>query len=155
PTLISDTPEKMRAALDAIRHASSASGILGIHLEGPFLSPERAGVHNPRMFRAPTEEDLEQLLSARSGATLVTLAPARVPAGFIARLVQAGIRVSLGHSMASYAQTKAALAEGMSGFTHLFNAMRPMQSREPGPIPAALESPGAFFGMIVDGVHVD
>ena len=85
---------------------------------------------------------------------LVTLAPEQVPAGFIAELARAGVRVSLGHSMATYAQTKAALADGLTGFTHLFNAMRPLSSREPGPIAAALEAPGAWFGMIVDGEHV-
>jgi len=77
-----------------------------------------------------------------------------VPPGFVARLAAAGVRVCLGHSMATYAQTKAALAEGLTGFTHLFNAMRSLESREPGPIAAALETPGAWFGMIVDGVHV-
>jgi N-acetylglucosamine-6-phosphate deacetylase len=78
-----------------------------------------------------------------------------VPAGFVKQLANAGIRVSLGHSMATYPETQAAMAEGMTGFTHLFNAMRPLASRDPGPIAAALESPNVWFGMIVDGVHVD
>jgi N-acetylglucosamine-6-phosphate deacetylase len=77
-----------------------------------------------------------------------------VPAGFIAGLVGQGVRVSLGHSMATYEQTRKALSEGLTGFTHLFNAMRPLASREPGPIAAALEDPRAWFGIIVDGVHV-
>jgi N-acetylglucosamine-6-phosphate deacetylase len=85
----------------------------------------------------------------------VTLAPEVVPPGFIARLVATGVRVSLGHSMATYRQTRAAMAEGLTGFTHLFNAMRPMSSREGGPIAQALESPDACYGLIVDGVHVD
>jgi N-acetylglucosamine-6-phosphate deacetylase len=84
----------------------------------------------------------------------VTLAPERVPPGFIARLAGAGTRVALGHSMATYVETRAALGEGLTGFTHLFNAMRPLASREPGPIAAALETPGAFYGLIVDGEHV-
>jgi N-acetylglucosamine-6-phosphate deacetylase len=83
------------------------------------------------------------------------LAPEVVPAGFIAALVAAGVRVSLGHSMATYEETGAALAEGLTGFTHLFNAMRPLSSRDPGPIAQALESPEAWYGLIVDGVHVD
>jgi N-acetylglucosamine-6-phosphate deacetylase len=95
------------------------------------------------------------LLAPRGGVTVVTLAPEQVPSGFVARLSKAGVRVCLGHSNATYAQTFAAMAEGLSGFTHLFNAMRAPASREPGPIPAALESPAASFGMIVDGVHVD
>jgi N-acetylglucosamine-6-phosphate deacetylase len=85
---------------------------------------------------------------------VVTLAPEEMPAGFIARLAAAGVRVCLGHSMATYVETRAALGEGLVGFTHLFNAMRQLESREPGPIAAALEAPGAWFGMIADGVHV-
>jgi N-acetylglucosamine-6-phosphate deacetylase len=156
PTLISDASAKMRAALDAVHHAASVNpSVLGIHFEGPFLSPEKPGVHEPAMIRLPSTQDTEMLTASRPGVTLVTLAPERVPAGFTARLANAGVRVCLGHSMATYAQTKAALAEGLTGFTHLFNAMRPLASREPGPIAAALEAPGAWFGMIVDGEHVE
>jgi N-acetylglucosamine-6-phosphate deacetylase len=154
PTLISDTPEKMKAALAAVESViDSEPSIIGIHLEGPFLSPEKPGVH--RHIRAPTAEDSAMLTAARPGITVVTLAPERVPEGFIRQLASAGVRVCLGHSMATYAQTLAAMAEGLTGFTHLFNAMRPLASREPGPVAAALESSGAWFGMIVDGVHVD
>jgi N-acetylglucosamine-6-phosphate deacetylase len=155
PTLISDTADKLRAAGAAAEVAvASMPGVLGIHFEGPFLSPERAGVHDPAMLRAPTPQDLEFLTKPRVGATLVTLAPERVSSGFIAALTKAGVRVALGHSMATYAETRAALAEGLTGFTHLFNAMRPLASREPGPIAAALETPSAFYGLIVDGEHV-
>jgi N-acetylglucosamine-6-phosphate deacetylase len=106
------------------------------------------------MIRKPAPGDLEILTARGKGVTLVTLAPEEVPAGFIGKLTAAGVRVSLGHSMATYAQTRAALSEGLTGFTHLFNAMRPLASREPGPIAAALEEPGAYFGLIVDGEHV-
>jgi N-acetylglucosamine-6-phosphate deacetylase len=156
PTLISDTPEKMRAARDAVDSAMKSNpSVLGIHFEGPFLSPDRPGVHDPRMLRRPDARDLALLTESRDGVALVTLAPEVVPAGFIATLVRAGIKVSLGHSMATYAETCAALAEGLTGVTHLFNAMRPLASREPGPIAAALECDNCRFGMIVDGVHVD
>jgi N-acetylglucosamine-6-phosphate deacetylase len=155
PTLISDTPEKMREALSATRRAvASNPSVLGIHLEGPFLSPQRPGVHNPAVFRVPDEADAAALIEGRAGVMLLTLAPERTPPGFIRRLAAAGIRVSLGHSAATYAETKAALAEGLTGFTHLFNAMPPLTSREPGPIAAALEAADAWFGMIVDGHHV-
>ncbi len=155
PTLISDTPAKMRMARAAVRLAMAQSpGVLGIHFEGPFLSPERAGVHDPAMFRAPSEADLAWLAAPGGGRTLVTLAPECVPPGVVAALAEAGVIVALGHSMASYAETRAALTEGLTGFTHLFNAMRPMSAREPGPIAAALEEPRAFYGLIVDGVHV-
>jgi N-acetylglucosamine-6-phosphate deacetylase len=156
PTLISDTPEKMRAALGAVQDfASARSGVLGIHLEGPFLSPEKPGAHDPAMIRRLGQHDLDLLTAPRPTITVATVAPEVLSDGSVARLVSAGVRVALGHSMASYAQTKRALKEGMTGFTHLFNAMRPMGSREPGPIAAALETPSAWFGMIVDGMHVD
>jgi N-acetylglucosamine-6-phosphate deacetylase len=155
PTLISDTQAKMGAALDAVRRIAPVNpGVLGVHFEGPFLSPTKPGVHDPAMIRLPDAQDFEMLTTARVGRTLITLAPERVPAGFTARLAEAGVRVCLGHSMATYAQTRTALAEGLAGFTHLFNAMRPLSTREPGPIAAALEAAGAWFGMIVDGEHV-
>jgi N-acetylglucosamine-6-phosphate deacetylase len=155
PTVISTTRETMVAALEAVRITSHESGILGIHLEGPFLSPQRPGVHNPDKLRSPSEEDFELLTSLSERATLVTLAPECVPLRFIAALAEAGVRVSLGHSMATYDQTRQALGAGLTGFTHLFNAMRPLASREPGPIAAALETANVWFGIIVDGVHVD
>ncbi len=155
PTLISDTSEKMLAGLAAVEALVGVEpGVLGIHLEGPFLSPQKPGVHDPQALRQPTQEDLVQLSMQRKGVTLLTLAPEEVPAHFIVELAAAGVRISLGHSMATYAQTHAAMAAGITGFTHLFNAMRPLESREPGPIAAALESPKAFYGLIMDGVHV-
>jgi len=155
PTLITDAREKMVAALAAVDRAAALSpGVLGLHLEGPFISPEKPGIHNRDYIRVPTAEDLDLLTAPRDTALLVTLAPECVGEGVVARLAQAGLRVSLGHSMATYEQTKAALDEGLTGFTHLFNAMRPLGSRDPGPVAAALEAPNAFFGMIVDGEHV-
>jgi len=155
PTLISDTPEKMRKALSAIQAMIGRDpSVLGIHFEGPFLSAEKPGVHDPAMIRAPTPADGALLTALRGGVTLVTLAPEAVPAGFVGELAAAGVRVSLGHSMATYAQTQSALAEGLTGFTHLFNAMRPLASREGGPIAAALETPDAWYGLIADGEHV-
>jgi N-acetylglucosamine-6-phosphate deacetylase len=156
PTLITDLPETTSRAIRAADEAAaSMPGVLGIHLEGPFLSPERPGVHDPRRLRRPGDDDLAIITAKRRGVTLVTLAPEQVPNGFIAALAAAGVRVALGHSMATYAQTRSAMADGLTGFTHLFNAMRPLASREPGPITAALEDPAAWFGMIVDGIHVD
>jgi N-acetylglucosamine-6-phosphate deacetylase len=155
PTLLSDTREKMRAARKAIEAVTGVDPrVIGLHYEGPFLSPDKAGVHDRGMLRRPEPADVDLLAPLRNGVTLLTLAPEQVPEGFIAQLTGAGVRVSLGHSMATYAQTRSALSEGLTGFTHLFNAMRPLASREPGPIAAALEEPGAWFGMIVDGEHV-
>ena len=140
PTLISDTPAKMKAALAAVDALVGVEpAVVGIHLEGPFLSPEKAGVHDVRVLRRPTSDDLALLTSRRPGVMLVTLAPERVPEEFIGKLSTAGVRVALGHSMATHAQTRAAMAMGLTGFTHLFNAMRPLEAREPGPVGAALE----------------
>jgi N-acetylglucosamine-6-phosphate deacetylase len=156
PTLISDSSAKMKAALDAVQASiDTQPSVLGIHLEGPFLSPGKAGIHDLRAIRAPTRADEEILALPRRGQMLMTVAPEEVPPGFLARLARSGVRLSLGHSMATYAQTRQAMAEGITGFTHLFNAMRPLESREPGPIAAALESSDAWYGLIVDGVHVD
>lgn len=157
PTLISDTPDTMRMALAAVAEMAgdaSATGVVGLHLEGPFLSPERPGAHNPAMLRSPGASDVELLVAHARHRLVMTLAPEVVPAGFVRRLASAGIRVCIGHSMATYAQAQQALAQGASGFTHLFNAMRPLHSREPGLIAAALETADTFFGMIVDGHHV-
>jgi len=155
PTLISDTADKMASALAAVDTLiESEPGVLGIHLEGPFLSPEKAGIHDKSRLRPPTAQDLAMLGAVRKGVTLVTLAPERVPKLFIQKLAAAEVRVALGHSMATYGQTRAAIADGLTGFTHLFNAMRPLEAREPGPIGAALESPDVWYGLIADGIHV-
>ena len=155
PTLISDTPAKMAAAITAIEAAAADDpSVLGLHLEGPFLSPEKAGIHDPRLFRAPTAEDLAIIATAREAVTLVTLAPEQVSSAFIDKLTAAGIHTALGHSMATYAQARVAMDHGLEGFTHLFNAMRPLGAREPGPVAAALESPKAWYSLIVDGIHV-
>jgi len=156
PTFITDAAEKMPAAIDAVQKAMDREpGVLGIHLEGPFISPERPGVHETKFIRTISPDDLALLTKPRKGVTLVTLAPEQMPKGTIAQLAKAGVRISLGHSMATYEQTRMAMDEGLTGFTHLFNAMPPMLSREPGPVAAALESEDAFYGLIVDGEHVD
>ena len=155
PTLITDTPEKMSSALAAVEAlADKEPAVLGIHLEGPFLSPERPGVHALRHIRIPSDNDLALLTAPRRSITVVTLAPEQAPPGFVRALADAGVRVCLGHSIATYEDTRAAMSEGLSGFTHLFNAMPGLGSRDPGPIAAALECETAWFGMIVDGVHV-
>jgi N-acetylglucosamine-6-phosphate deacetylase len=155
PTFISDSAAKMKTAIAATETLFGVEpGVLGIHLEGPFLAPDKVGVHNPEAIRKPTADDLALITRPRRGATVVTLAPEQVSAEFITALVAAGVRVSLGHSMATYQQTCAAMAQGLTGFTHLLNAMRPLESREPGPIAAALENSGVWFGLIADNVHV-
>jgi N-acetylglucosamine-6-phosphate deacetylase len=154
PTLISDSLDRMRAAQAAVEAAMGQDpGVLGIHFEGPWLSPDKPGIHDPAHIRPPRREEIE--LMSGGGVAMVTLAPEQVPTDLIGELARAGMRVALGHSMATYAETKAAMAHGLTGVTHLFNAMRPIAAREPGPIVAALETPGVWYGMIVDGLHVD
>ena len=157
PTLITDTASVMRAAAQAA--ASCGGAVRGVHLEGPFLSHERAGVHRLDLIRAVTEQDLDWLcgLPAQFGPdrrVLLTLAPEQVTPEAISRLVAAGVRVSGGHSAASFEQTRAALDAGMTGFTHLFNAMPPLAGRAPGIALAAITDPRAWCAVIADGIHV-
>ncbi|MDE2278378.1 MAG: N-acetylglucosamine-6-phosphate deacetylase [Xanthomonadaceae bacterium] len=156
PTLISDSTETLRAALAAVEQAfdEAVPGLLGVHLEGPYLAPERKGVHDPKWFHVPGEEELALLCAPHRGVRLVTLAPERVPHELIARLAAAGVIVNAGHTAADHATIRAALAAGVRGFTHLFNAMTPLGSREPGVVGAALDDPGSWCGIIVDGHHV-
>src|SRR5262245_19258100 len=139
PTLISDTREQMRAAIAAARSVAGRDGVLGLHLEGPFISPRRPGVHRPDRVAQASAGDLQDLRElAGAGVSLVTLAPECVPPGFVRTLASAGIKVSIGHSEASAAVVTQAVADGATGVTHLFNAMPPMSAREPGIAGAAL-----------------
>src|SRR5688572_7264096 len=156
PTLITDTRDQMRSAIEAGQQAAGSDGVLGLHLEGPFLSPQRPGVHRPDLIATANEEDREWLSGLdRTGHWLVTLAPECVPAGFVKSVTGAGIRVSAGHSEASAKVMSRAMDEGLSGVTHLFNAMPAMTAREPGIVGTALADPRLIAGLIVDGIHVD
>lgn len=156
PTLISDDLTVVEKAIAAVEQAinEKVPGIVGIHLEGPFLNPARKGVHNAEKFRTIDEAAFNLLTSLKVGKTLVTLAPELTTPEIIRRLADAGVTVAAGHSAADYAQTRAALAAGLSSFTHLFNAMTPFTSREPGMVGAALEDVESYCGIIVDGYHV-
>jgi N-acetylglucosamine-6-phosphate deacetylase len=156
PTIISGDFNQIGRAIAAVDDAieSGVNGVLGIHIEGPFLSRERKGIHDASRFRSLDEDAFRLLTSARHGRTLVTLAPEETTPQMIARLTKAGIIVSAGHTNASYAQIRVALDNGVTGFTHLFNAMSPMKGREPGTVGAALEDGDSWCGIIVDGRHV-
>jgi N-acetylglucosamine-6-phosphate deacetylase len=157
PTLISDELAVVGAAMEAARAAVAAEspGVLGVHIEGPFLNIAQKGIHDASKFRRMDEDSLALLTPLSGGRTLVTLAPEVAGAAMIQRLAQAGVTVSAGHTNATYAQTLAGLDAGMTGFTHLFNAMSPLTSREPGAVGAALHDPRSWCGIIVDGRHVD
>ena len=156
-TLISDEFDTMARAIAAVREAirRGLPGVIGIHLEGPFLNAGRKGVHDAAKFRALDETAFELLTSLGVGRTLITLAPEKTTPAMINRLAAAGVIVSAGHTNASYDETRAALAGGLTGFTHLFNAMSPLTSRAPGVVGAALEDQASWCGIIVDGRHVD
>jgi N-acetylglucosamine-6-phosphate deacetylase len=156
PTMITDTPEQMRRAIAAARGCSGQDGVLGVHLEGPFISPARPGIHRQDLVAEATERDLDWLLElARAGRSMVTLAPECVPAGFVKRLAAAGIRVALGHSEASAETVRRACDDGLTGVTHLFNAMPALSARSPGPVGAALADRRLTASLLVDGIHVD
>jgi N-acetylglucosamine-6-phosphate deacetylase len=156
PTLISDDIDKIRTAIAAVEQAieEGVPGIVGIHLEGPMLNPAKRGIHDARHFRTFDAETIELFASLPNGATLVTLAPEEVERGDIRELAQRGVRVALGHSLADYDEARQAETDGVTGYTHLFNAMTGVESRRPGAVVAALEGEG-WCGLIVDGHHVD
>ncbi len=155
PTLITDMPEKMRAAAAAVGAAMRAGerGILGLHLEGPFLNPARKGVHPEALIRRIDEDDLRFLCEHTPRPLLLTLAPECVNPAALSRLANAGVTLAIGHSAASWEEASRALRAGARGFTHLFNAMPPLAGRDPGVAGAALASDG-FAGIIADGHHV-
>lgn len=156
PTLITDTRARTQAAIAAARSSAGRDGVLGVHLEGPFISPARSGVHRPDRIAHATSDDLDWLADlGKAGTSLVTLAPECVPPGFVRGLTAAGVRVSVGHSEATAEDVMRAVADGLSGVTHLFNAMPPLAGRAPGIIGAALAEPRLTAGLIVDGLHVD
>jgi N-acetylglucosamine-6-phosphate deacetylase len=156
PTLISDRAPVVEAAIAAGEEALAAGvpGVLGVHIEGPHLNPARKGIHDAARFGAIDRDALARLTAPSRGRRIVTLAPELAPAGAVRALAEAGILVCAGHSLADYGQARAALAQGLSGFTHLFNAMTQLLSRDPGMVGAALEDRVSHFGLIVDGVHV-
>lgn len=158
PTLITDTPEATRAAVAAVAQAvaEGVPGIAGIHLEGPHLSRARKGAHDAALIRPMTEADLAFLLSAaeRVPKLVLTVAPEAIDNEHISALSTAGIHVSLGHSDAGFETCLDAIAAGARMATHLFNAMSPLGSREPGLVGAALTSGAVSAGLIADGIHV-
>ena len=155
PTVITDAPEVLDQAAEAVLATRGDSRLLGIHIEGPHISIARRGTHEERFVRALDARTLDVVARLRRAnvPVLITLAPEAVQAGEIAALVRLGAIVSLGHSDADAATVKAALAEGAQLFTHLFNAMSPMLNRAPGVTGAAIASE-AYCSIICDGIHV-
>lgn len=156
PTLITDEYDVMQQSADTIAEAVAEEipGIIGVHFEGPFLSKDKKGIHPAEHIRSISDKELALLTRKDLGKVLVTLAPENVSADIIKELTTEGVKVCLGHSNASHEQVLAAIEAGADGFTHLFNAMSPMTSREPGMVGTALSQPHTCAGLIVDHQHV-
>jgi len=159
PTLITDTPEKTRAAISAVKNAieCGVKGVIGLHLEGPHISCARKGAHDPALIRAMEDDDFDQLASAASDlpTLMLTVAPESITVDQITGLSRAGAIVSIGHSGTTLARVQEASERGASCVTHLFNAMSQLGNREPGVVGAALTIGALSAGLIADGFHVD
>lgn len=165
PTLITHHQAAMENMADVVSsvlaEASSGlleggpvQGILGVHFEGPWLSPAKKGIHLAEHIRAPSDAELYCVTRKDLGKVMLTLAPETVSVDVIQDLVRQGVVVSIGHSNANVDQTLAALSAGATGFTHLYNAMSGLQGRDPGVLGAALGELDTFAGIIADGHHV-
>ncbi len=156
PTVITDTVEVMQRAANAIAQAIAANepGIIGVHFEGPHLSVPKKGVHPQQHIRQLSAQELALYGRDDLGVKLLTVAPENVSPAQIRQLVELNVIVCLGHSNADSATVQAALNAGATGFTHLYNAMSPLTSREPGMVGVALADPHSWCGVIFDGYHM-
>lgn len=156
PTLITSSDEFMRHAVEVMRSylSHSSNQALGLHLEGPYISLEKKGTHNPDFIRKPDANMIDYLCANADVIAQVTLAPEQVEDKYIRQLADAGIIVSAGHSNSTYSRAREAFAAGISFSTHLYNAMPYITGREPGLVGAILDTPEVYAGMIADGLHV-
>ena len=156
PTLITDSDQVMHAAVNAVATCLETKmvGVAGIHLEGPYLSLQRPGVHSKHYIRAFTQESFSFLQRLPSQQYLLTIAPETFDLRVIRELADQGIRLSAGHTAANYQQMRQAIDAGVGAVTHLYNAMTSMTGREPGVVGAALEDDNVYCGIIIDGYHL-
>ena len=156
PTLISEDFTVIARAIRAVREAIEARvpGVIGVHIEGPFINELRRGAHDPAKIRDLDARDVALLSSLQVGRTLVTLAPEMTTLATIRLLANEGVVISAGHTNGTFDEVTQALRHGVTGVTHLFNAMSPFGHREPGAVGAALADPDCWCGLIVDGHHV-
>ena len=155
PTLISDTPAQIASALSAVDAAieQGVPGVVGIHIEGPFINEVKRGIHEAHRIRRLDDAVLATLTAPRRGRVMLTLAPELCDEDDIRTLVRHGVIVSAGHSDATYDEAQRAIGAGLTGFTHLFNAMSLLHHRNPGAVGAAFDS-DTWCGLIVDDVHL-
>jgi N-acetylglucosamine-6-phosphate deacetylase len=156
-SLVTAGPTELLRQVGELANDVRAGLINGTHLEGPWLSTKRCGAHQPSLMRDPDPAEIDRVLDAGEGTIrMVTIAPERDGAlAAIRQIVDAGVVVAVGHTEATYEQTLAAIDAGATVGTHLFNAMRPIDRREPGPVIALLEESRVTVELITDGVHVD
>jgi N-acetylglucosamine-6-phosphate deacetylase len=158
-TFVSTPKEEILAALETVKKVQGSekgAKILGVHLEGPFLHPERKGAHNPRHLRPPDLNEIKEWIDVGEGIVkLVTIAP-EMPGGAeaVRFLVKKGVRVSMGHTTTTFEQAAAFKKLGVKSVTHLFNAMNPLHHRAPGLAGFALIDDDLYTEVIADGVHV-
>ncbi|MGA0557560.1 N-acetylglucosamine-6-phosphate deacetylase [Larkinella sp. VNQ87] len=162
PTLFSSAHEAVLQAIEAVREVRQTNpvGVLGLHLEGPYVNPVKRGVHSALHVRSPIESELNDILKkGRDVVQILTLAPELFPSEQLSDLIRpasdAGIRLSLGHSNATYQEATAAFQAGIPLATHLYNAMRPFESREPGCVGAIFDHPTVRASIVADGFHCD
>jgi N-acetylglucosamine-6-phosphate deacetylase len=156
-SLVTAGPDELLSQVTGLADDVRAGILAGIHLEGPWLSTKRCGAHQPALMRDPDSAEIDRVLDAGGGTIrMITIAPERDGAlAAIERIVDRGVVAAVGHTEATYEQTRAAIAAGATVGTHLFNAMRPIHTREPGPVIALLDDPRVTVEVITDGVHVD
>ncbi|MBO0357472.1 N-acetylglucosamine-6-phosphate deacetylase [Hymenobacter sp. BT186] len=156
-TMPTNSSAMMRTALEVGRDFQRQQpGLLGVHLEGPYINPVKKGAHQLEFIKVPTVAEIEELLKIGEGVLkMMTLAPEVATPGVVARLLEAGVVLSAGHSNATYAQAAAGFQAGFTAATHLFNAMSALQGREPGLVGAVYDAESAHASIIADGVHCD
>jgi N-acetylglucosamine-6-phosphate deacetylase len=157
PTLITTSEANMERALEVVERYRNegARGVLGVHLEGPYINPDRKGIHDETAIRKPSSDLVNSLIAyAKKFPILVTLAPECNDLQVVRLLLDGGVIVSAGHSNGKYEEAVAGFAAGIRVATHLFNAMSPWTGRDPGVVGAILDRPEVTAGIIVDGIHV-
>ncbi|MBC7827765.1 MAG: N-acetylglucosamine-6-phosphate deacetylase [Chitinophagaceae bacterium] len=157
-TMATNSIENFFKGIDAVQEYwdQGGKGVLGLHLEGPYLNPAKKGAHVERYIKKPALEEVQQLLNRKTGVVkMITIAPEICDEEIIDFLLGQDIIVSAGHTNASYQQASNGFRKGIPVATHLFNAMSPLQHREPGMVGAIFDHPGVMSSLVCDGVHVD
>ena len=158
PTVATNTSEVFYACIDAVRAywEQGGEGVLGLHLEGPWINPVKKGAHIGSLIHPPAEEEVKELLEyGKEVITMITLAPEQCSDAVIGLILSHNIIISAGHSNAAYGQAMQAFDKGITAVTHLYNAMSPLQHREPGLVGAAMSHDQVRASIIPDGHHVD